>query len=294
VYEYPSQGRPTPSVKGVKKLSGSYSKPDCILVQLGYTKTQTRLSFTQAIPPKRLKIIVDMKYYSSALGIDAVYKSIHDAQIRCDQEFQADALLIVSQGTDLSVVEQMEPGVRELLTILQLERDDDLEFQLGGSDQVDSYDSKCNRQAVKDVIDQMQNKFLRNLTTQSSRNLRRAKSESRADRHKTPVIPNLRARSVEALSYATRFNPDPKRNGGQDKKQSKLIKSRNDQVDLAKKAESIWGELKTYSEDKCKCLEILELNGLKLTKGNAISKRSSLGKMVQSLQEHDQLAESRA
>jgi hypothetical protein len=50
---------------------------------------------------KKLRIVIDAKYYTSQLAQSTIDKTVDDMNLRCDKEHEAYGLLICSQSTKL-------------------------------------------------------------------------------------------------------------------------------------------------------------------------------------------------
>ena len=73
-----------------KDLTGS--RPDAILVQTRSTQQHQ----------KKLKLVVDAKYYSSKLSVETIEKTVDDVQLREDEQYMAKGLLVCSDAADVS------------------------------------------------------------------------------------------------------------------------------------------------------------------------------------------------
>jgi len=66
---------------------------------------------------KKLKIVIDFKYYHSPVKMTPIFKLIHDAEIRQTEEVKSYPLLIAGQATDLSIIEKLDLPLQRNLTI---------------------------------------------------------------------------------------------------------------------------------------------------------------------------------
>ena len=55
-----------------------------------------------ALNRKKLKIVLDAKFYTTQLAQSTIDKTVDDMRLRCDDEFQAFSILICSQQTKLN------------------------------------------------------------------------------------------------------------------------------------------------------------------------------------------------
>lgn len=81
--------------------NASLSRPDAELVQINEIKEQSKSKFQKTMKLKKLKIVVDAKYYTSQLEQDTINKTIDDMKLRCDDEYEAFSFLICSNSTKL-------------------------------------------------------------------------------------------------------------------------------------------------------------------------------------------------
>lgn len=79
--------------------NGKKSQPDAELEQINEIAVQSKSKFQEG--RKKIKIIVDAKYYTSQLSQDTIDKTIDDVSLRCDDKFEAWGLIVCSESTKL-------------------------------------------------------------------------------------------------------------------------------------------------------------------------------------------------
>ena len=69
---------------------------------------------------KKLRIVVDAKYYSSILGSETILKTVDDVKLRADKKFDSRGLLVCSEGTDLQDWVYLEGALEDEVSLIKL------------------------------------------------------------------------------------------------------------------------------------------------------------------------------